>query len=1324
MTTNFNVAPFNDDFVENALPENYLRILFRPGYAVQARELTQIQSILQNQINEFGNFIFQNGSVVSGGNLTYDNTVSYVKIALTYNSGGATVSINPNDFVGQIIENGSGFNGAAKVKAYVQAVDTTTAGAGFSGLIVKYLTGETFSPNMSIRMPLNLTNQAQILSGTDAVGIGSIVHISDGVFYSDGYFVTVPSSFLILDTYDTAPSYRVGLQISENIINETQDTSLLDPAQASFNYQAPGAERYQRNLILSKRSLTSTDDSLFTELLRIEKGLITKQVKYPVLGDIVDTLAKRTYDQSGNFTVNPFVVTPVDIIGDSANVQLEIDPGKAYIEGYEFETVGKIFVNLPKAQSTDTATNFVLNNEFRNYVTVTNFYSGNVASINAPSYTTLDLHLVPSAAINTSNALAYSATKIGTAKVRYIDFNSSTSTGNNRYDVYLTDINTSPLVIKAGINNTSKSNTINVVSLGNTTSYFSNLNSAYNNVTIQVTDYNSPVFGDIRKVISYDSGTGIVYLDRSFSGNTVFGSANVSFNFGTVDISSLVYPPTVLAANVFRNQNVSTALFPCMDVDTSSISLSGNTTITDSNKNCLIFPLPQNYIAQGSINPVTYYSRQYFPAQPFTSGSLSTNPGSGTIFYGQANQPLSNKSVNTHIYCFVTANSAGSNAANGTIVDFTRDPTGTQTNVIVGSSLNTVTLHTGYTGNFTADVYVDVELNNNGITFPARRNKTLRGNTSSIHTEGVLLPTDTPAIATTVSGSSIETSQVDPSHTKIDRSNGYVWFTQASTFPKTPGTPISLYISDVISIVKIFDSGNTSYAPANANSLIDITDNYALTSGQTDNYYNHASISLKYGYNPPVGQVLVMVKYYDIDETQIGFFDNDSYSSDIYSSDSIPSYQSRSGNFFLLRDSIDFRPTRRLGYTSFTLKGSFIPIPDQETTLTYSYYLPRIDKLTLQKDLTFHIVPGVPSLNPVAPLDPKDSMTLYTMGIPPYTAKASDIIMKYFDHRRYTMDDIGRIDKRLVAIEQYAVMTELEKSTTSSQQTYADGVTSKEIFGAIVDSFDDQSIVDFTNGESLCSVDKGQLSPYVRMQPIELLFKNYNPIASGIYKSKHTFMLDWTESAVISQPFATKHVVVEPADTSTPHVTSKVYPANDPIPHLEKPPINHDVPSYPLYPYIVEIPPTLLPEPTPVQVVKPAAPQITPDPVVVPPPAAIIQPTGAPPVVIKVPRAKQPKNRRPAVVDNAVTPADVANALAIIVTTSSNPGASIGITPSVLTDNHLPANTNPSVPTTTTPPITAVTVGSTASTVATVRSGSGGFSTGGAGGGYFRNLPK
>lgn len=63
LETNLNQSPYFDDYSEE---KNFHRILFRPGYAVQARELTQIQSILQNQIERFGDEFLDNGTIING----------------------------------------------------------------------------------------------------------------------------------------------------------------------------------------------------------------------------------------------------------------------------------------------------------------------------------------------------------------------------------------------------------------------------------------------------------------------------------------------------------------------------------------------------------------------------------------------------------------------------------------------------------------------------------------------------------------------------------------------------------------------------------------------------------------------------------------------------------------------------------------------------------------------------------------------------------------------------------------------------------------------------------------------------------------------------------------------------------------------------------------------------------------------------------------------------------------------------------------------------------------------------------------------------------
>ena len=75
--TNLNVSPYFDDFVDS---KNYQKVLFKPGFPVQARELTTLQSILQNQIEKFGQHFFKEGSMVIPGGTSYDSEYNSVKI--------------------------------------------------------------------------------------------------------------------------------------------------------------------------------------------------------------------------------------------------------------------------------------------------------------------------------------------------------------------------------------------------------------------------------------------------------------------------------------------------------------------------------------------------------------------------------------------------------------------------------------------------------------------------------------------------------------------------------------------------------------------------------------------------------------------------------------------------------------------------------------------------------------------------------------------------------------------------------------------------------------------------------------------------------------------------------------------------------------------------------------------------------------------------------------------------------------------------------------------------------------------------------------------
>jgi len=84
ITTDLSVSPYFDDYNEST---NYHQVLFKPGVALQTRELNVLQSMLQKQIERFGDNIFSKGTIISGCNFQYYTNYPYVKILDTQVDG-------------------------------------------------------------------------------------------------------------------------------------------------------------------------------------------------------------------------------------------------------------------------------------------------------------------------------------------------------------------------------------------------------------------------------------------------------------------------------------------------------------------------------------------------------------------------------------------------------------------------------------------------------------------------------------------------------------------------------------------------------------------------------------------------------------------------------------------------------------------------------------------------------------------------------------------------------------------------------------------------------------------------------------------------------------------------------------------------------------------------------------------------------------------------------------------------------------------------------------------------------------------------------------
>ena len=109
MPINFNQYPYYDDFNEDNL---YYKLLFQPGRAVQARELTQIQTLLQSQLSKFGSHVFKEGAAVFNGQVAYDRThTHWLALKPQAPNGGSPVrihDISPGMTIQTTAESGSG----------------------------------------------------------------------------------------------------------------------------------------------------------------------------------------------------------------------------------------------------------------------------------------------------------------------------------------------------------------------------------------------------------------------------------------------------------------------------------------------------------------------------------------------------------------------------------------------------------------------------------------------------------------------------------------------------------------------------------------------------------------------------------------------------------------------------------------------------------------------------------------------------------------------------------------------------------------------------------------------------------------------------------------------------------------------------------------------------------------------------------------------------------------------------------------------------------------------------------------------------------------
>ena len=347
--TNLNVSPYFDDYDSS---KNFNKVLFKPGNPVQARELTTLQSILQGQVEKMGKHFFKEGSMVIPGVFKYDGQYTSVKVESTF--FGVPVELYYDKLVGLRIQGKT----SGVVAQVVKVLSAASSETNNTTLYVKYekssddylsdsfLDGETLTTLADFTYGVTTISNGSdfaIAINSNATNVGSAFAITRGVWFVRGSFVEVNPETIILNQYQPFASFRVGLNVKEEIITAVDDNSLYDNAAGFSNYTAPGADRFKISVSLVKKEITDFQDENFIELQRIEQGITKKIVDTTIYSEIAKEFARRTFDESGNYYVDKFDIEPKECLNDRVNVFGTFFPERLTDEG---NTPSKELLNI------------------------------------------------------------------------------------------------------------------------------------------------------------------------------------------------------------------------------------------------------------------------------------------------------------------------------------------------------------------------------------------------------------------------------------------------------------------------------------------------------------------------------------------------------------------------------------------------------------------------------------------------------------------------------------------------------------------------------------------------------------------------------------------------------------------------------------------------------------------------------------------------------------------------------------------------------------------------------------------------------------------
>ena len=1243
--TDLNISPYYDDFDET---KNFYKVLFKPGFPVQARELTSFQSILQNQIESFGSNIFKEGSMVLPGAVTFDDNYSAVK--LNSISLGTDISLYIKNFIGKTITGqNSGVKATIKQVVFPSESDLVEyitiyvkySQAGNNSETTVFEDGEALFADEnvlygSITIPSGTTFATTI--SLDATAIGSAASIDNGVYFVRGFFVDVSKETLILDYYKNNSSYRVGLKVTESTVNAKDDETLFDNAKGFTNFAAPGADRLKISLSLTKKSLTDFNDTDFIEILRVDDGKIKKVVDKTVYNIIRDYIAERTFDESGHYSVDEFALNVLDSLNDRIDndglflenetteegntpsddlMCIQVSPGKAYVAGYDVELDSTATIDVEKPRDTQDVSSISIPFEMGHLLRINNVRGA--AEENAE----IELR---------DRFRGDSGSTIGKARVYTCNLTDAAYSGDaTQWDLYLYDIQTyTQLTFNRNVSASELPATSFIKGKSSGASGFAVEAGAGNSAAINVYQTSGTFVTDEQITINgVDASLALkdfkVYGIRDIK-SVAHNGLTVQQTFRANTVLSRKQIDGISQANFVQSSGIFTSpgnLFTDIKIgDIIKYQVSGN---SDPNYNRVIG-------VDGNLTSITVSA-----IGASVSGVYDRNKGSDGTYNIELVVPELRNNDNGFLYANLPDSNISSVDLSDSQLSITRQITGESTD---GTGQLTFGLPTGITTAsyeaFDQERY-SVHYSAGGIGTVTSDSFTLNGNTVTI--DGLIPSESNVVVNVTLKKNDIQSKIKEYNRSSVnivnlstlarsgaatsDSINDGLTYNQFYGL-RVQDDKISLNVPDVAKVLAVYESTNTadpildriqlsSISQVDSDAIIgediigsdsgalarvvlnasstpsvpsnnigfvylndqkfsvgenvtfkesgivstietitfgkfkNITNNFNLDKGQRNEYYDYSRL-VRVGSQIPERRLLVVYDHYTVPSSDTGdVFTVLSYDSDRFSKD-IPGI---GPNQVRASDTLDFRP-RVQDFTvttsspfdfasrNFGSEPKFTLKPGESSLIGYDFYLPRIDRVFLDKFGSVIVRRGVSSTEPVPPTNEDDDlMQLAEVSLPAYLYTSDDAEVTMVDNRRYTMRDIGDLEDRIENLERFTSLSLLEVNTESLRVEDSEG-NNRFKSGIFVDDFTDK----FSSDESLTTADivNGELRPLairnsLQQRPIPSLeipqdqldlSQNFDLLDSNVQKTGDAITLKYESVDWINQSLATRVENVNP----------------------------------------------------------------------------------------------------------------------------------------------------------------------------------------------------